>query len=515
MLHDSTITCPLCEFTTQIYLFTRHGARIVRCGNCGLTGLTGAAQRSVPDGTPTSESVRPASSFTERKAAETYVATLRARNAASSGMLVVADEEHPFIAVAHAQGFSVETELTMRELERDGIPVGPYQSAVVLFQLEKAANPLAALAQIHRAVVPGGVLLIVTPSLDSWPARVLRSQWTEWQPENRWYFDTQTIQSACLRGGFAAVEWTPYQRRYTLDHLHGRAVRSLPTRLTRLIQQLAPFVPGPWRRHVRVTLPASGLIVTAQRVEQPARPLLSVVMPVFNERATFEQTLQAVLAKECAGVDKEIVIVESRSTDGTRELVRKYEDRPGITVVLEDRPRGKGAAVRTALQRAKGTLILIQDADSEYDVNDYDALLEPLLTLRRAFVLGSRHVGSWKMRRFANQHATTLFFNFGHVLFRTALNVLYGQTIRDPFTMYKVFRRDCLHQLRFECNRFDFDFELVIKLLRKGYVPLEVPVNYESRSFKDGKKVSPWRDPLTWLRALVKYRIVSIYCDRR
>jgi glycosyltransferase involved in cell wall biosynthesis len=238
-----------------------------------------------------------------------------------------------------------------------------------------------------------------------------------------------------------------------------------------------------------------------------------VVMPVFNERATFEQTLNAVLDKDCAGIDKEIVIVESRSTDGTRELVRQYEGRPGVTVILEDRPRGKGAAVRAGLERATGTIVLIQDADSEYDVNDYDALLEPILTFRRAFVLGSRHIGSWKVRAFTNQPAVSAFFNAGHVIFRTAFNVMYGQKIKDPFTMYKVFRRDCLHRLAFECNRFDFDFELVIKLLRKGYVPLEIAVNYTSRSFKDGKKVSAFRDPLTWIRALVKYRFASIYRD--
>ena len=512
MPHESSSLCPLCECTAQVYLFTRHGARVMRCGNCGLTRL-GEGGMSIPNGRPSSESVRPAASLAEQKTADACVDMLRNRGAARAGVLLVADEGHPFAAAARGEGFSIDAHVTIGELERGSLPGGPYQSAVMLFQLEKASNPVAALAELHRAIVPGGILLIVVPSLDSFPARVLRSQWTEWQPENHWYFDTQTIQSACLRSGFAELEWSSYYRPYTLEHLHGRAVRSMPTRLTRMIQRVAPFVPGPLRRRVRMKLPASGLIVTARRVEPSPRPLLSIVMPVFNELATFEQTLQTVLAKECAGVDKEVVIVESGSTDGTRELVRKYEGQPGITVVLEDRPRGKGAAVRTGLQRATGTLVLIQDADSEYDVNDYDALLEPLLTLRRAFVLGSRHIGTWKMRRFTDQPATTLFFNFGHVLFCTALNVLYGQSIQDPFTMYKVFRRDCLHRLRFECNRFDFDFELVIKLLRKGYVPLEVPVNYESRSYKDGKKVSPWRDPLTWIRALVKFRVVSIYGD--
>jgi len=510
-MYGKPSACPLCEFTSQVYLFTRHGARVVRCTNCALTRLQGD---TVPENTaqpPFTYSGDAQPSFTDRAAAEAYLAILRARHGGAAGILAVAEAGHPFLSAAEAHGFTVSARTTARDIERDGIPGGHYQSAVVVSQLERAANPVTVLEAIHRALAPGAVLLIVTPSLDSWPARVLRSQWTEWRPGNRWYFDTQTVQSACLRAGFADVEWSPYQRRYTLDHVYGRAIRSMPTRLTRLIRRAAAFVPAPLRPRLRLSLPASGMVVTARRAEPPPRPLLSVVIPVFNERATFERTVEAVLAKDCAGVDKEVVIVESRSTDGTRELVRQYDGRPGVTVILEDRPRGKGAAVRTGLQRAHGTLILIQDADSEYDVNDYDALLEPLLTWQRAFVLGSRHVGSWKVRRFTDKPATTVFFNAGHVIFATALNVLYGQAIQDPFTMYKVFRRDCLHGLRFECNRFDFDFELVIKLVRKGYVPLEVPVNYESRSFDEGKKVSVFRDPLTWIRALVKYRFASIY----
>ena len=173
----------------------------------------------------------------------------------------------------------------------------------------------------------------------------------------------------------------------------------------------------------------------------------------------------------------------------------------------------KGHAVRTGLTHATGDFVLIQDADCEYDVNDYDALLAPLVANRQAFVLGSRHLGDWKIRRFSDQTRMATFFNLGHWLFAGLLNILYRQKLKDPFTMYKVFRRDCLHGLRFESNRFDFDFELVIKLIRKGYLPKEIPVNYESRSFTEGKKVSPFRDPLTWLRALVKFRLAPLYDD--
>src|SRR5262249_15620490 len=151
------------------------------------------------------------------------------------------------------------------------------------------------------------------------------------------------------------------------------------------------------------------------------------------------------------GVDKEIVVIESNSTDGTREAVLQYQQCPGVKIVLEDRPRGKGHAVRTGFTHATGDFILIQDGDQEYDVHDYDALIEPLRHYQCAFVLGSRHLpGNWKMRQFTDQPGLAALLNFGHIFFTTALNLMYGQSMRDPFTMYKVFRRDCLYGLKFE-----------------------------------------------------------------
>ena len=100
--------------------------------------------------------------------------------------------------------------------------------------------------------------------------------------------------------------------------------------------------------------------------------------------------------------------------------------------------------------------------------------------------------------------------NLGHWIFASLVNVVYGLRLKDPFTMYKVFRSDCLEGLKFECNRFDFDYELLIKLVRKGYRPIEIPVNYRSRSFKEGKKVKVIRDPLTWLRAIMKFRFQKL-----
>jgi glycosyltransferase involved in cell wall biosynthesis len=253
-------------------------------------------------------------------------------------------------------------------------------------------------------------------------------------------------------------------------------------------------------------------MIFSRKAELRPQPVLSVIVPAYNEAKTFGVLMDALLVKELTGLRMEIVVVESNSTDGTRDAALKYKSHPKVKLILEEQPRGKGHAVRTGLGAATGDYVLIQDADLEYDLEDYDALLEHLAAGRSAFVLGSRHGGRnvWKMRQFTGQRGLSLIFNFGHWFFTTLINVLFFQRLRDPFTMFKVFRRDCLSGLEFECNRFDFDFELLIKLIRKGYRPAELPVNYRSRSYQEGKKVSMFRDPLSWLGALVWLRWVKI-----
>lgn len=239
----------------------------------------------------------------------------------------------------------------------------------------------------------------------------------------------------------------------------------------------------------------------------PARPTLSVVVPVFNERATVQAALDALTAKRISGWEIEIIIVESNSTDGSRDLVLGYADRPGVKILLEERPRGKGHAVRAGLAKLTGDVVLIQDADLEYDLADYEKLLAPLAAGTHAFVLGSRHTpNQWAMRQFTGQVLQAFLLNSAHWFFTAMIDVSLGLTLRDPFTMYKVFRRECLAGLTFRCNRFDFDWELLIKLVRKGYPPIEIPVTYRSRSFKEGKKIRLFYDPLTWFVAWARAR---------
>jgi glycosyltransferase involved in cell wall biosynthesis len=216
--------------------------------------------------------------------------------------------------------------------------------------------------------------------------------------------------------------------------------------------------------------------------------------------------MDALLKKELSGVDREIIVIESNSTDGTRELAMKYQGHPEIKLVLQDRPRGKGHAIREGFRQATGDILLIQDADLEYDLDDYDALLAPILSHRALFVLGTRHGGHWKIREFAKQKVLSTGLNLGHAFFTGLINVLYRQNMTDPFTMFKVFHRDCLFGLEFQCNRFDFDHELVIKLVRKAtgrWKSRELP----SRSFREGKKVRLFRDPLTWIWVDLKLRV--------
>ena len=237
---------------------------------------------------------------------------------------------------------------------------------------------------------------------------------------------------------------------------------------------------------------------------------LSVVMAVFNEAETVESTIRDVLAAPTLNYELQLVIVESNSTDGSRGLVQQFSGDPRVHLILQDGPRGKGNAVRAGLQAANGDIILINDADREYSTADYPKLLAPFADPQVGFVLGSRHQPGKAMRRPDGQRIRFFVVNAAHWVFTFLFNVVYGCRLKDPFTMYKVFRRSCIAGMHLEANRFDFDWEIVAKLVRRGYKPREISISYESRSFESGKKVRWIRDPLTWLVALVKYRFARL-----
>lgn len=245
--------------------------------------------------------------------------------------------------------------------------------------------------------------------------------------------------------------------------------------------------------------------------------LLSIIIPAYNEEKTIKQLLNNVYKHKLDGIKREILIIESNSKDKTRQIVRSFaEGKDEVRVILEGRPKGKGHAVRRGFQKARGDIILIQDADLEYDVRDYDKLIKPILDKKAVFVLGSRHLTSdnrrnWGIRKFhGKERLYAYFMNFGGLLFHNFFNILYGTRISDPTTMYKVFDKKLLKQVKLRGNYFELDWEIVAKFVRLGHIPHEIPIFYESRSPKEGKKVKFSRDVLRWFWTIVKFRFLPI-----
>lgn len=373
--------------------------------------------------------------------------------------------------------------------------------------LEHVRDPRKFLRSVHSLLRKEGIAVAIVPSLDSLSARLMKNKWMEFKPEHLWYFSTKTLKRLLYSEGFYKEKVYQAKKTLSLDYINKHFEHYPIPFFSKLVGLVTRLIPGFLRRKPFKVV-ASGILLVARKNETEAPKKLSVVMAAFNEKQTVRKAIENVLQKKINNVEIELIIVESKSTDGTQDIVREYEGHERVNVIWQDKALGKGNAIRAGLEQISGDFVLIQDADDEYDIEDYDALIEPLVSGEAAFVLGARHGGrAWKMRQFDNQRLIGHFLNIGHWGFTFLVNILFRLRLGDPFTMYKVFRADCLQGLTFRCNRFDFDYELLIKLVKKGYRPIEIPVNYRSRSFEQGKKVRIFRDPWTWLKAIVRLRL--------
>jgi glycosyltransferase involved in cell wall biosynthesis len=241
---------------------------------------------------------------------------------------------------------------------------------------------------------------------------------------------------------------------------------------------------------------------------------LSVIIPIYNEVGTIAEIIRRVRAVELivptgygtengsmVAFEREIILVDDGSTDGTRDYLRTLEDDSDTVVVFHERNQGKGAAVRTGLQRASGDVMIVQDADLEYDPRDYLKLLQPIVEGRSQVVYGSRFRGGPTKAMF-------FWHMIGNRFLTLITNVLYNTILTDMETCYKVFTREVAGKLALKAPGWGFDPEITAQILKRGYRIYEVPISYTGREFEEGKKIS-WHDGLIVLWTLFKYRLTK------
>ncbi|HJT24726.1 MAG TPA: glycosyltransferase family 2 protein [bacterium] len=227
--------------------------------------------------------------------------------------------------------------------------------------------------------------------------------------------------------------------------------------------------------------------------------LLSIIVPVYNEEKTLLQLLKKVQAVKLFGLKKQIVLVNDGSTDGTPKILRKLKI-PGGMILHHEVNKGKGAAIRTAIPHTKGDIVIIQDADLEYDPNDYKIVLAPIMDGSADVVYGSR---------FKGVHRAFMFLHYvGNKVLTLLTNMLYDTVLTDMETCYKAFKGDILRSLKLRSNRFDFEPEVTAKVLKRGCKLFEVPISYHGRGFEEGKKIT-WRDGVVAVYCLIRYRLMD------
>jgi glycosyltransferase involved in cell wall biosynthesis len=231
------------------------------------------------------------------------------------------------------------------------------------------------------------------------------------------------------------------------------------------------------------------------RIQKPlTNPLLSVVMPVFNEKATIDEIIRRTLA---VPLRIQLIVVDDCSTDGTRDILPALQRELGFTLVLQPENQGKGSALRRGFQEVSGDLVVIQDADLEYSPEEFPQLIELICEGRADVVYGSRFLG---------RHRVFMFTHYmGNRLLTMATNVLYNTMLTDMETCYKVMRTEVVRSMALEANGFGIEPELTAKIFKRGYRVYEVPITYDGRGYDEGKKIG-WRDGFVALWVLLKFR---------
>jgi hypothetical protein len=512
------VDCPVCGSRVSGYLFHKRGVRFVRCFACDLvyvnpTGGEGANYFDV-NAMHTHDAASDRAAYVED--IEGVVTRMAERFAQERGQkprrIVLAGRTLPELAESavlralHVHVCVTEDE-TFQELRLNGEIASLLKHCTKDTDLIVLNEFLEATAQVRKVVDTlaaktnaGTWIGVVFANAHSLPARALRRYWPRYFDMKSAFLSAPNLAQLFAGAKYKMIEQRPVPSNISAAYFLERV--GISSSFAKVGSQFEPL------RKLNARIPAGVQEALFHRESaEAAQEKLSIVLPVFNEARYVADVIEAVLAKQVR-IPKEVIVVESNSTDGTREIVKKFEGRPGLTILYEDQPRGKGHAVRTGLKHVTGSIVLIQDADFEYDLDDYDALLEPILQRRTSFVLGSRSLGldDWKVRKYSSTPVRGFLMNFAQVGFAKTFNALYQQDITDVNTMYKVFRSECLNGVELVCDGFNLDIELACKIVKNGYEPMEVPVNYVSRGFDEGKKINFWKDAWPSYIAFFRYR---------
>lgn len=224
--------------------------------------------------------------------------------------------------------------------------------------------------------------------------------------------------------------------------------------------------------------------------------LLSVVIPVFNEKNTLLEIIKKI-DELPESLNRELILVDDGSTDGSREILKELENRPNTKIIFKEKNTGKGDSLKIGFKNSKGDYVIVQDADLEYDPNDYLKLLEEIKGKKNTVIYGSRFIGNFK-------DMSPLHY-YGNKFLTFITNLLFGVWLTDMETCYKLFPGNFIRTLELKANRFDFEPEITAKIIRNKYKILEVPINYYGRTHFEGKKIT-WKDGFNAIWSLIKYR---------